>query len=58
MNNTKKWEKPKLIILLRDRPEEAVLGTCKAGQFNVNPASNVVACAKYCLATCVNLVGS
>ena len=24
-----KWEKPKLIVLARGRPEEAVLGTCK-----------------------------
>ncbi len=26
---TKKWVKPKLIVLARGRPEEAVLGTCK-----------------------------
>ena len=24
-----KWEKPQLIVLVRGRPEEAVLGTCK-----------------------------
>lgn len=24
-----KWEKPKLIVLTRGRPEEFVLGTCK-----------------------------
>ncbi|MCU0606665.1 MAG: hypothetical protein MUF78_04430 [Candidatus Edwardsbacteria bacterium] len=30
---TKKWETPRLIVLARGRPEEAVLGTCKdAGQ--------------------------
>ena len=26
----KEWSKPKLISLYRGRPEEAVLGTCKA----------------------------
>jgi hypothetical protein len=31
----KKWEKPKLIVLERGRPEEAVLGTCKS-----NPGGN------------------
>jgi len=25
----KTWQKPVLIILVRNRPEEAVLGTCK-----------------------------
>jgi hypothetical protein len=29
----KTWEKPKLVVLLRGKPEEAVLETCKsAGQ--------------------------
>lgn len=27
------WEKPKLIILLRGRPEELVLADCKASNF-------------------------
>jgi hypothetical protein len=26
----RKWNQPKLIVLTRGRPEEAVLGTCKA----------------------------
>jgi hypothetical protein len=26
---TKKWQKPELIILVRNQPEENVLGTCK-----------------------------
>jgi hypothetical protein len=29
MAKKKKWNKPKLIILVRDRPEEAVLVVCK-----------------------------
>ncbi|MBN2317497.1 MAG: hypothetical protein JXR49_00375 [Acidobacteria bacterium] len=27
----KKWEKPQLIVLVRSRPEEAVLLACKGG---------------------------
>jgi len=27
--NSKKWRKPKLVILARGKPEEAVLETCK-----------------------------
>jgi hypothetical protein len=27
---TKAWEKPKLVVLVRIRPEEAVLSWCKA----------------------------
>ena len=27
----KKWEKPKLIVLVRGRPEEMVLTQCKGG---------------------------
>jgi hypothetical protein len=29
-----KWEKPKLIVLARGRPEEAVLGSCKSSTGN------------------------
>ena len=28
----KTWEKPKLIVLVRSKPEEAVLQTCKNGE--------------------------
>lgn len=28
----KKWEKPKLIILVRGKPEERILGWCKGFQ--------------------------
>jgi hypothetical protein len=30
MNDKKKWSKPELIVLVRGKPEEAVLGQCKA----------------------------
>jgi len=36
----KTWEKPKLIVLVRNKPEEAVLDVCKhavgSGAFNMN----------------------
>jgi hypothetical protein len=31
MKKKEKWEKPKLIVLVRSRPEEAVLQACKTG---------------------------
>ena len=34
----KAWEKPKLIVLVRNRPEEAVLGACK--YFHVSGAQS------------------
>ncbi len=27
----KKWEKPQLVVLVRGKPEESVLETCKTG---------------------------
>ena len=32
-NKKKKWGKPKLIILIRGKPEEGVLGFCKAWDY-------------------------
>ena len=32
--DTKAWEKPELIVLVRSKPEEAVLGVCKSGHGN------------------------
>ncbi len=29
----KEWEKPKLVVLVRGKPEEAVLGWCKLETF-------------------------
>lgn len=37
----KKWEKPKLIVLVKGRPEEAILAGCKGGDFT--GAAQVVA---------------
>jgi hypothetical protein len=35
----KHWEKPKLIVLFRGRPEEAVLQVCKSDQ-SIGPGDN------------------
>jgi hypothetical protein len=29
MSEKKKWHKPELVVLVRNKPEEAVLGGCK-----------------------------
>ena len=34
----KVWQKPKLIILYRGRPEESVLATCKSGPWGTGGA--------------------
>lgn len=36
---TKVWKKPKLVVLFRGRPEEAVLQACKSNQ-TVGPGTN------------------
>lgn len=37
--NRAAWEKPELIVLVRNRPEEAVLAACKV-QHGTGPAKN------------------
>jgi hypothetical protein len=44
----KKWEKPKLLILTRGRPEESVLGVCKGtGLDNVAPSLSNASCRRW-----------
>jgi hypothetical protein len=38
----KQWTKPELIVLVRSKPEEAVLTTCKGG--TAGPAADDFAC--------------
>jgi hypothetical protein len=38
----KEWEKPQLIILVRGRPEEAVLTACKSS--GAGPGTDFAAC--------------
>ena len=34
MDPKKEWQKPELIVLVRSKPEENVLGYCKAGNLS------------------------
>jgi hypothetical protein len=47
------WEKPKLIILLRGRPEEFVLAGCKGSKFTGGKNNKNKSCMYLiCLANC------
>jgi hypothetical protein len=41
----KTWQKPQLIVLVRSKPEEALLGTCKAATFGASPQNEWPGCA-------------
>lgn len=41
----KDWQKPELIVLVRSKPEEAVLGTCKGTIATTAPGPNGRLCA-------------
>jgi len=41
----KDWEKPSLIVIVRSKPEEAVLTGCKiANEGSPDPTTNVTGC--------------
>ena len=40
----KKWEKPKLVVLVRGKPEERVLQACKSNLFATGPSTDVAFC--------------
>jgi hypothetical protein len=40
----KPWQKPELIVLVRNHPEEAVLTVCKAGLNTSAPGTDFVDC--------------
>lgn len=61
MNAMKKWEKPELLILVRGRPEDAVLLNCKGNGLPANdPTLNAGGCFQtaICAATCDTQVPS
>ena len=52
----KKWEKPSLMVIVRNKPEEALLANCKGNTFTGGLDSSAGACRKavcggICLAT-------
>ena len=40
----KKWVKPELIVLVRNNPAEAVLGSCKFGDSRPGPQQDKMSC--------------
>ena len=40
----KKWEAPKLIVLVRGKPEESVLDTCKTTSYSIGPLVTYTFC--------------
>ena len=53
MTESKKaWVAPELIVLVRNNPEEAVLGVCKTGLVGVDPNLNVQRCYGSAIESC------
>ena len=50
------WQKPKLIILARGRPEESVLAGCKMAGSGAAPRTKKTGCQKHCNAQTVSVV--
>ncbi len=40
----KPWQKPELVVLVRSRPEEAVLNACKGQRGFVGPVTQFFSC--------------
>jgi hypothetical protein len=41
------WQKPQLIVLVRSKPEEAILGACKDMFIGTDPLDTWPGCASY-----------
>jgi len=67
-NKKEKWDKPKLIILTRGRPEEVVLQACKAADESGSSTTTYQLCWDYgwnaeigedsCLGSCESISSS
>ena len=44
MTKKKVWEKPKLLVLIKSRPEESVLGSCKSNTVGGSTENWFTAC--------------
>lgn len=44
MTHKKPWKQPELIVLVRNKPEEAVLSACKGSVQGTDPAEAEAAC--------------
>jgi hypothetical protein len=59
MTESKKaWVEPELIVLVRSKPEEAVLSACKSILSGVNPGSDDNRCVKMDCELCVAVAAS
>jgi hypothetical protein len=57
MTESKKaWVTPELIVLVRSKPEEAVLGACKYTIERVSAVDNTSGCMKTYCQNCTDLV--
>ena len=56
----KVWEKPKLVVLVRSKPEEAVLNACKGDDVGESSNWKFNGCAQddFCFSGCVEYVGT
>jgi hypothetical protein len=54
MKAAKKWETPELIILLRGKPEEAVLRTCKISGGSGGADTNNTDCGRNFIMICTD----
>jgi len=48
----KQWKKPELLVLVRTRPEEAVLSSCKDGKAGSDVVASDAGCLVYDGAIC------
>jgi hypothetical protein len=56
----KQWQKPELVVLVRNKPQEAVLSTCKVGVGGpAGPSTNKTNCLNYdCWDLCYEETGT
>jgi hypothetical protein len=58
MTDKKQWVDPELIVLVRNMPEEAVLGACKIPALNASYGNNIFGCDSSGCNPCVEVVAS
>lgn len=54
----KRWQKPELVTLVRSRPEEAVLATCKFDFIDSGPVGSAGSCRNAACADCATRASS
>ncbi len=54
----KVWQKPELVVLVRGKPEEAVLTACKGGTFSGSPQVGNGQCTRTNCTSCTVIAPS